>query len=416
VNNAFDTVVGIVVATIGGAAVGLERQWSGHASGPNARFAGIRTFTLLGMLAGVCGWLWTEGQPLAATALLACAAALVVVAYAAASHRDVEGTTEVAALVVLAAGTMSGLGYLTLGSGVIAVSCLLLAEKTSLHAFVRRFDDTGIRAGARFAVMAIVVLPLLPAGPFGPLGGVRPRTLWALVLFFSGLSFVGYVARRMAGAQHGYPMAGLLGGLISSTNVTFTFARTSREPGAPALPLAAGVVAACTVMLLRVFVACLVLNAPLAVALVPFLAAPFAAGAAALVFALRTRGAEPDSAPEPENPLQIGAALQMAGLFQLVLFGVYLLEARFGNAGLFVSGAVLGLTDLDALTISMARSSAASGVVSPAARAIAIGILSNTLLKGALAAVIGRGRFRALAVAGLGLMAVAVAASLLAVD
>jgi len=83
---------------------------------------------------------------------------------------------------------------------------------------------------------------------------------------------------------------------------------------------------------------------------------------------------------------------------------------------LFVSGAVLGLTDLDALTISMARSSAASGVVSPAARAIAIGVLSNTLLKGALAAVIGRGRFRPLAVAGLGLMAVAVAASLLAAD
>jgi uncharacterized membrane protein (DUF4010 family) len=416
VNNAFDTVVGIVVATIGGAAVGLERQWSGHASGPNARFAGIRTFTLLGMLAGICGWLWTEGQPLAAAALLACAAALVVVAYAAASHRDVEGTTEVAALVVLAAGTMSGLGYLTLGSGVIAVSCLLLAEKTSLHAFARRFDDTGIRAGARFAVMAIVVLPLLPQGPFGPLGGLRPRTLWALVLFFSGLSFVGYVARRMAGARHGYPMAGLIGGLISSTNVTFTFARTSREPGAPGLPLAAGVVAACTVMLLRVLVACLVLNAPLALALVPFLTAPFAVGAAALVFALRTRGAEPDGAPEPENPLQIGAALQMAGLFQLVLFGVYLLEARFGNAGLFVSGAVLGLTDLDALTISMARSSAASGVVSPAARAIAIGVLSNTLLKGALAAVIGRGRFRPLAVAGLGLMAVAVAASLLAAD
>jgi uncharacterized membrane protein (DUF4010 family) len=40
--------VGIVIAALGGAAVGLERQWSGRAEGPDARFAGIRTFTMLG--------------------------------------------------------------------------------------------------------------------------------------------------------------------------------------------------------------------------------------------------------------------------------------------------------------------------------------------------------------------------------
>ncbi len=79
----------------------------------------------------------------------------------------------------------------------------------------------------RFAVMALVVLPLLPEGPYGPLGGIRPREIWALVLFFSGLSFAGCVARRMVGPGHGYLVTGLLGGLVPSTNVTFTFARTS---------------------------------------------------------------------------------------------------------------------------------------------------------------------------------------------
>ena len=53
--------VGLLIAALGGAAVGLERQWSGHAEGPDARFAGIRTFTMLGAAGGLSGWLWTAG-------------------------------------------------------------------------------------------------------------------------------------------------------------------------------------------------------------------------------------------------------------------------------------------------------------------------------------------------------------------
>src|SRR5688500_14688338 len=94
----------LVVAAVGGAAVGLERQWSGHADGDSARFAGIRTFTLLGIIAGLCGRLSTAGMPAAAAVLLAGAVAITVAAYAASSRRDIDGTTEVAALVVMAAG------------------------------------------------------------------------------------------------------------------------------------------------------------------------------------------------------------------------------------------------------------------------------------------------------------------------
>ena len=182
-------IAGIIVGALGGAAIGVEREWSGHASGPRARFAGVRTFTLLGLMAGIAGWLWkAEAMPLA-TALLAGGAGLVVVAYLAASRQDVDGTTEVAAFVVLAAGALAGAGWLALASGSIAASALLLVEKSRLHALVARLDDTSLRTGFRFAVMAIVILPLLPEGPYGPFGGVRPRELWMWVLFFSGLSF-----------------------------------------------------------------------------------------------------------------------------------------------------------------------------------------------------------------------------------
>src|SRR5688572_23584930 len=191
-----DAVVVLLVATLGGAVIGLERQWSGHATGAQARFGGIRTFTLLGGVAGLAGWL-ARGELLPlAVVLLAAAAVVVAIGYASAARTDIDATTEVAAIVVLAAGTASGTGEVVLASAVIAVTAVLLLEKTRLHALVARVDDASLRASVRFAAMACVVLPLLPPGPYGPFGAVRPRELWALVLFFSGLSFAGWIASR----------------------------------------------------------------------------------------------------------------------------------------------------------------------------------------------------------------------------
>lgn len=402
-----------MTAALGGAAVGLEREWSGHAAGPEARFAGIRTFTLLGGMAGIAGWLWSLHYTVLAAILLAGGAALIVVAYASASRRDVEATTEVAAMVVLGAGLLGGMGHLRLASAIFAITVLLLAEKSQLHAMVARIDDVSLRAGVRFAVMAVVILPLLPEGPYGPLGGVRPRLLWMLTLFFSGLSFGGYLARRLVGDRVGYPLAGLLGGMVSSTNVAFAFARLSRTEERSRSPLALGVVAACTVVFLRVLTATTVLYAPLTRALLPYFAASFLVGMVALLPLLRRRQPGPSSPVEMKNPLQLSDALQMAALFQVVLFGVHYMQQRFGDAGLLVSAAVLGLTDMDALTLSMARRAPEGASLEVAAQAIAIGIISNSILKTLLAVVLGRGRFRLEAGTVLFVMTLALVGSLL---
>jgi uncharacterized membrane protein (DUF4010 family) len=402
----------ILVAALCGAAIGVERQWSGHAVGPTARIGGIRTFTLLGALAGIGGWLWALGfGPLGVT-LLAGGAALVIAAYAAASRHDVDGTTEVAALVTLAAGSLAGLGHLGLASGITSVMCLLLVEKTRLHASVARLDDAGIKAGIRFAVMALVVLPLLPQGPYGPWGGIRPRELWMLVLFFSGLSFLGFIARRVVGPKHGYPLAGILGGLVSSTNVTFAFARESRARPSAAGPLAFGVMAASTVLIVRVLLATSVLNAHLMTALLPYLAPAFLIGAVLTAWGWRRLKSPTEKIPEPGNPLELRSALQMAALFQGVLFLVHIAQSTWGDLGLVVSGALLGLTDMDALTISMARSASEPSAVLTAAQAISIGVVSNSVLKSAVSVAIGRGAVRTLAAAGLLAMGIAIAASL----
>jgi uncharacterized membrane protein (DUF4010 family) len=404
-------VIGIAIAALGGAAVGLEREWSGHAVGPNAHFAGIRTFTLLGGLSGVAGWLWSLGLHPVAIVLLAGATALVVAAYVAASRRDIEGTTEVAALVVLSAGVLAGTGYLVLASALVAITTLLLVEKSRLHAMIARIDDASLRAGIRFAVMAVVILPLLPNGPYGPLGGVRPRQLWLFVLLFSGLSFVGYMARRVLGAERGYVVAGLLGGFVSSTAVAFTFARMTRREPDSSFPLSVGVVAACSVMNLRVLAATVILRPELAAVLIRYLMAPFLVGTIIVLVGLKRRD-DKVSVPPPSNPLQLISALQMAVVFQVVLSAVHAVRLHWGETGLLWSGAVLGLTDVDALTISMARSAEGGISIPVAAQAIAIGVLSNTILKLLLEAVIGRGRFQRLTPAWLGIMALASAASL----
>lgn len=404
-------VIGIAIAALGGAAVGLEREWSGHAGGEEPHFAGIRTFTLLGGMAGVAGWFWTFGFQAVAIILLAGATALVVAAYAAASRRDVDGTTEVAALVVLSAGVLAGTGYLVLASAIVAITTLLLVEKSWLYSMIARIDDAGLRAGVRFAVMAVVILPLLPDGPYGPFGGVRPRQLWLFVLLFSGLSFIGYVARRFVGSARGFPVLGLIGGFVSSTAVAFAFARASRQERESSFPLSVGVIAACTIMNLRVLAATAILRPALALALIPYLVAPFLVGAIIVLIGLKRRE-EKGSVQPPSNPLQVMAALQMTVLFQVVLFAVYAVRLRWGATGLLFSGAILGLTDVDVLTISMAKSAEGQIPIPVAAEAIAIGILSNTILKLLLGGAVGRGRFRRLTPAWLAIMAVASAASI----
>lgn len=405
--------LGILIATLGGAAVGVEREWSGHAAGPSARFAGIRTFTLLGLLAGLSGWLWSAGIHTIAAVVLAGVCLLIVAAYSAASRVEVDGTTEVAAFVVLLAGIIAGMHELRLASAAIAITTLLLIEKSELHDMVRRIENSTLRAAFRFAVMAVVILPLLPTGPYGPLGGIRPRQLWAMVLFFSGLSFAGYVARRMAGPRRGYPIAGLLGGMISSTNVTFSFARASRKEAGFGIALASGALAACAVMCVRVVAATAVLNAAVAGKLVPYLAAPLVVAALIAWFGIRKQKERAPDDENPANPLQLKAALQMSVLFQLVLFAVRWAQGTWGEPGVFVTAGVLGLTDIDALTVAMAKGTGAQLPAATAATAIAIGVTSNTLLKLGVATIIGVKEFRRVAAVGLSAIAFACALSLL---
>jgi uncharacterized membrane protein (DUF4010 family) len=414
ISSEMDVALRLAVAGLGGLAVGIEREWSGRVAERVVRFAGVRTFLLLGLIGGICAELQHRGQAGAGVAVLGAAALLAVVAYGLKALKgDVDGTTEVAALLVLGAGFLSGLGMLGLASGLFAITALVLVEKSRMHSLVERIQSQTLEAGARFAVLALVILPLLPAGPYGPDPGFRPRELWALVLIFSGLSFAGYLALRITGPGSGYGLAGLFGGLISSTVVSLNFSRESREQPAFGRLLALGVIAACTVLPIRTGLLAGALNADVARRALPFLLIPMAVGTLMATALLRRREAVPAKPQMPDNPLRLVAAIQLALLFQVVLYVVHWVQGAFGSTGVFASAALVGFTDMDSLTYSMVKLGSMEADAAVAARALGIGVLSNTVLKALIVLVIGRGAFRTLAGAGLGALVLASAAALL---
>lgn len=402
--------VRLAIAALIGLGVGLEREWSGHTTGPNARFAGLRTFLLLGLIGGAAGLLLSESHEGAASVAIAGGMAIGIAAYVMAVRRpnaEIDGTTEAAALTVVLLGAMAGEGYLALSAGTASVVVLALSEKTRLHWLVRRVHEHELRAALQFAVLALVVLPLLPPGPFWGSIAFRPRALWMIVLLFSGLNFIGFLARRALGPEAGYTVTGLAGGIISSTAVTLDFSRKSRQEAEIGRGLAYGVLGACTVLIPRILVVSAALDPAVAFRLAWFLLPPAVLGLAMLLLSRRTDSdAQQGVELEVANPLRIGTAIQMAMAFQVAMVLLTLVRDRWGSMSLYPAAAVLGLTDVDALTVSM---STLDGSVLPAiaARAIAIGVLANTLLKLGLTVVMGDDRFRRVAATGLAGLAAA---------
>lgn len=395
----------LAVAVLIGGVVGLEREWSGHATGPNARFAGVRTFLLLGLTGGIAGLLLLTPDSLAGSVIIAGAMTLTLAAYVIAARRpagDIGGTTEAAGLAVIALAVIAGSGWLFLAAGAGSIVVLALSEKTRLHWFVGRVSEAELRATLQFAVLALVVLPLVPEGPLGGALGVRPRDVWMIALMFSGLSFVAYLLRRALGAQAGYIVSGIAGGLLSSTVVALDFSRRSRAEPENSTALAFGVIGACTVLIPRVIVLSALLSESVAIRLAGILWVPAIVGTAVVLLGWRYRKPVADRTVPTElrNPLRLGAAIQMALMFQVAITMIAFVREHWGTTGVFATASVLGLTDVDALTMSISRMDGGltAGV---AATAIAVGILVNTAMKLGVCVTLGRGRYRSIAASGL---------------
>jgi uncharacterized membrane protein (DUF4010 family) len=413
---------GLAAAALIGALVGIEREKSKAQSG-NVGIGGVRTFMLFSLTGAVAAWLsQLLGSAWVFAAAVGGVSALTVAGYlvqARARPGAVGLTTETAAVGVCLLGGACVVGYfqvaLALGVAVSAV----LAYKQPLHALVAKLASDDIEAGVKLLVASFIVLPLLPKEAIDPWGAIRPYSLWLLVILIAGLSLVGYVATRALGPGKGTAATGLAGGLASSTAVTLSFARRSREEGgATDDALAGGLLIAWGVMWVRMVILAAFVHPPLSRALLlPFGAlAAVTLGLASLLL-VRTRREERTLGGEValRNPFSLTSAVKFGLLFAAVLLVVKLVQQNLPGQGYYIVAALAGLTDVDAITLSMATLARDGGVdAGTATGALVLAALANTVVKGALVVVLASAALRRRAiVATTLLLAVGVAVTLL---
>ena len=387
--------VSIIVSACLGALVGLIRQWSDQ-SAPNGSgdFGGVRTYSFWAMLGCLGAFLGDKAAPALLTATLVMVAVHQVVAMAKmpARYRP-GGTTFASVLLTVLIGALVYLGYRQAAVVVAATTMVLVGLKQPLHAWTRHFTNEDVRGMLQFVAITGVILPLVPDRDLGPYGAFNPYTTWLMVVLISGLGFLGYLAMRSLGASAGILVTSLFGGLASSTATTLAFSRRSKDDPALSEHYAMAVVVACCVMLARVAVVVGVLNLDLARALIgPFalMALPGALFGAWLWFK-RQPGVSVVTAPQIGNPLNLRIAIKFALLYAAIGFLVKVLSSlNVLNSGLLPLSFASGLTDMDAISLSMAGSLTTGTVpLRLATQAIIVAAASNSLVKAGLAVSLG---------------------------
>ncbi|TAK12845.1 MAG: MgtC/SapB family protein [Anaerolineae bacterium] len=389
--------------------IGLQRE---YAYGEHGRrlTAGERTFALIS-LAGALAAMLSDilGAPEILAMVVVGVTLFTGIGHAANAflRNRVGTTTEVAILVALMLGALCYYGHLTLAAAIGISTTVVLNLKFTTDKFVQALTREDITAALQMAVISVIVLPILPNRSFweAPLDVLNPFTIWLMVVFISGISFLGYVLIKVAGPHQGIGLTGLLGGLVSSTAVTLSFSQRSREEKDRLIStaLAFAIHVAWAIMFARVLGQVVIINAPLLrVVWVPLVAAGLAAGGYSYFLYRQQRQVVSPQDVEFNNPFDLMAALRFGLLYALILLATRAAQTYFGTTGIFASSILSGLLDVNAITISMAQLSRGGSVeLGVAAQAITLAVMSNTVVKGGMVLALGSPMLRRLILPGL---------------
>jgi len=377
-----------------GMLIGLERE---RTRGDEQTFAGVRTFSLVALFGAtsvhaseLSGLPWIVGL-----VFLAVLAVVVTSYQVTARANKIGATTEISVLITFFVGCLCSWGEVGIAGAISVVVMLLLALKGWLHDLARRIEPSDVEATLKFAIITLIILPLVPDTNFGPAGleVINPYKTWLMVVLIAGLNFVGYILVKIVGREHGIGITGLLGGLVSSTAVTLSFSQRSRSQPEMVPILALAILLAWTVMFFRVVVEVGVVNFSLAKSLTMGMLVMGAVSLLICVLLWRRGRSQEKAEAEVEsghNPFELGDAIKFGLLFAVVIFVASAAQAYFGDTGLYLAGALAGLTDVDAIALSMAdlakQNPASSGA---AARTIVIAVISNTMVKCGMAIWLG---------------------------
>jgi uncharacterized membrane protein (DUF4010 family) len=388
-----DLLLTLVVSACLGALIGLIRQWDEQTDQKPGDFAGVRTHTLWAVL-GCLGAYASEAHAPYALLLVLVLVAAHLIAQAVTEHdRSTPGSTSFAgAVLTIFCGALVFWEEMKSAVFIAATAMVLMGLKRPIHNWTRTFHERDIRALLQFAAISGVILPLVPNRDMGPFEAFNPFSTWLMVVLISGLGFAGYIAMRIIGPRAGVLLTAVLGGLASSTASTLAFSRRSREEPRMSDHYALAVVAACTVMLPRVLIAIGIVNRTLAITLiVPFviMALPGVVYAA-WVWLRRRPTAQEGDAPELGNPLSLSTAIKFAVLYSGIAFLVTVVREQGWTQGMLPLSFVSGLTDMDAISLSIARDlGPEKAAVSTATQAVILAAISNTLLKAGMAIALG---------------------------
>jgi uncharacterized membrane protein (DUF4010 family) len=380
-----------------GMLVGTQREFQHRSEGGGQSiYAGVRTFSLASLAGATGAYLAMRyDADLVLAAVVIAVGLLALGAYrAAASRGDAGLTTEIALLATTLVGALCLTGPLALAAAVGVAMTILLALKPATRRLVGALDEEDVEAALKFAAVSVLILPVLPDTPIGPapFDALSPFKAWLMVVFISGLSFIGYVLVQVAGAQRGIGLIGVLGGMASSTAVTLSFTERSKKEEALSAALAAGVVAAWTVMFGRVLVEMGAVNPLLLRVAWPAIAAGGVAGAACSAF-LYWRSAHRSEEPHERklaNPFELKSALAFGAVYAGVLVLSRAAQMYLGTAGVYASAVASGVADVDAVTLSMAELSARGSLdVGTAGHAVVLAVASNTIVKGGMVLALG---------------------------
>ncbi len=374
-----------------GAVIGIDREKVSILSNTH-KFAGLRTFTLIGML-GVLLSLLQSISIIFFAIVLAGFLLLVISSYITHTlkYNTNGGTSEIASIIVLIAGYFVGIDNYTLATIITIFTALLLYGKKPLRDFASKITQPELKSVIQFIVIAFIVLPLLPNQSFGPLDAFNPYVIWTMIVVISGLSFLSYIGIKLIGTERGLSLSGFLGGLVSSTAVTLTFSKNSKKYSGIVYPFVFGIIIAATAMFFRILLAVFIVNPALTESVaIPLLSSGFT-GLLVSAFLWKkqknehanNKAVNKSQSMEFNNPLDLIGAIKFGVIFALILLIAKFMSITFGDGGIYLTSILSGLVDTDAITVSLAnlvKSDSISIVL--ATIGITLATMTNTLIKG----------------------------------
>ena len=402
----------LIISLAIGILIGLEREFAIEKR--NKRIAaGIRTFGLMGMVGFAAGFIADQlASPLPYAVIILIGGGLLGVNFFRESREGGIGlTTEFAALMTMLSGTIIYLEQTALGIAIGVVTMTLLSLKLELHQFVEKLEKADIYATIKFALISAIILPILPNQNFGPepLNVFNPYKIWLLVVFISGISFVGYVLTKLVGAERGVGLTGILGGLASSTAVTLTLTQRSRQAQSLGKTFAQAILLAWAVMYIRMLIIVGAVNPDLIKLLWPAVAAASLAGVIYVFLVYRFQNRDKSKHEVSlSNPFELGPAIKFGLIFTIVLVVSKAAKVYLGDAGIYLASVVSGLADVDAISLSVSELSLSNNsegiALETAHKAILIAAAANTFAKGMIASIGGSATMRRAIIPGTFLM------------